>query len=324
MGKMQEVWTQPLTTAVFFFGGVAYDTLTLTRIDRLLDQLILLLYLSLLGALIVLTGRAQLGLLPQAPDSHRAFHPLQLIHRVQPHIPKALQFLFGGLFSAYAIYYFQSASLTTTAVFLGFIVMLLIVNEWFHNHVSSLTMLLALFAIVMMSFLTFFLPVVLGRMNAWIFLVGAGLSAVIVWRLLSMMYRGAVGATTWAQWRTGAPALAMITLMIGFYFLNWIPPVPLSLKFAGMYHQVQRVDGSINSHLRKEHGTKYGSGLMNSLIAMRQSIASRLCSRRSRLKRRFIIIGPIVRPIRQVRSRPPIVFPYTSLVVVLRAIEATR
>ncbi|HYM87733.1 MAG TPA: hypothetical protein VES92_01350, partial [Nitrospiraceae bacterium] len=44
-------------SALFFASGVTYDTLTLTRIDRLQDNLILLLYLAALGFLIVLTGR---------------------------------------------------------------------------------------------------------------------------------------------------------------------------------------------------------------------------------------------------------------------------
>jgi len=60
---------KPLLPAVFFFAGVTYDSVTLTRIDRLLDNLILLLYLSILGVLVILTGRFQLGLIPQAPPS---------------------------------------------------------------------------------------------------------------------------------------------------------------------------------------------------------------------------------------------------------------
>ena len=57
LAKVQSILAKPFMPAVFFLSGVTYDTLTLTRIDRLLDNLILLLYLVLLGALIVLTGR---------------------------------------------------------------------------------------------------------------------------------------------------------------------------------------------------------------------------------------------------------------------------
>ena len=62
---IKAVLTKPFMPAVFFSSGIAYDTLTLTRIDRLQDNLLLLIYLLLLGVLIVLTGR--LGIEP-APD----------------------------------------------------------------------------------------------------------------------------------------------------------------------------------------------------------------------------------------------------------------
>jgi hypothetical protein len=42
---------------------------------------------------------------------------------------------------------------------------------------------------------------------------------------------------------TGAPAAAMVLVLVGFYFLHWIPPVPLSLKFGGIYHQISKRDG---------------------------------------------------------------------------------
>ncbi|MBM4123164.1 MAG: hypothetical protein FJ249_11315, partial [Nitrospira sp.] len=59
--KLRTALAKPFMPALFFFSGVTYDTLTLTRIDRLLDNLVLLLYLSLLGVLIVLTARADLA-----------------------------------------------------------------------------------------------------------------------------------------------------------------------------------------------------------------------------------------------------------------------
>ena len=59
-----------------------------------------------------------------------------------------------------------------------------------------------------------------GLMNAAIFLVGAGLSAAVTFRVVHLIYRNnpdrskreAVGATV--------PAFALIGLLVGFYFLN--------------------------------------------------------------------------------------------------------
>ncbi|MDH4361885.1 MAG: hypothetical protein OEW33_14260, partial [Nitrospirota bacterium] len=189
MMKWHSTILKPFLPALFFFAGVTYDTLTLTRIDRLLDNLILLLYLTLLGTLIILTGRFQLGLVPSTPEAP-GWHVLSLMHRARPHFAKVLQFLLGGLFSAYAILYSQSASFSTTAIFLGIIVGFLIANEFLENRYSSLKMLVGLFAIVTLSFLTFFLPVLTGWMNAFVFLTGALLTVVIVWKMVRLILQG--------------------------------------------------------------------------------------------------------------------------------------
>ena len=54
---LRSILAKPFMPAVFFLSGVTYDTVTLTRIDRLQDNLLLLIYLLVLGVLIVLTGR---------------------------------------------------------------------------------------------------------------------------------------------------------------------------------------------------------------------------------------------------------------------------
>jgi hypothetical protein len=101
-------------------------------------------------------------------------------------------------------------------------------------------LLVSLYAVVCFAFFTFFLPVMTGHMNALVFLMGAALSAVVTFRVVQLIYRNnpdrsgreAVGVTT--------PAFVLIGLLIGFYFLNWIPPVPLSLNFGGIYHEVKK------------------------------------------------------------------------------------
>ena len=240
LGKVQSVLAKPFMPAVFFLSGVTYDTLTLTRIDRLQDNLLLLIYLLLLGILIVLTGR--LGIEPPPDREQLASLPASArwVLRSRPYYPMASQFLLGGLFSAYTIFYSRSATLTGTAVFFAILVILLVSNEFLRDRLSSLRLLISLYALVCFAFFTFFLPVMTGLMNAAIFLCGAGLSAVVTLRVVQLIYRNNPDRSRREAMGVTAPAFGLIGLLVGFYFLNWIPPVPLSLKFGGIYHEVKK------------------------------------------------------------------------------------
>lgn len=231
--------TQPFMPVVFFLSGIVYDTLTLTRIDRLQDNLILLLYVVLLGALIVLTGR--LGVDPV--DSAEGAHSLGLTQtfvRVRPYYPMAMQFLLGGLFSAYAIFYSRSATLTSTAIFFGLLILLLVGNEFLRDRLSNLRLLISLYAVVCFAFFTFFLPVIIGYMNSGVFLIGAVVSVGVILRVVQLIYRNNAARSSQEAIQVTIPAVLLIAGLVGFYFLNWIPPVPLSMKFGGMYHEIKR------------------------------------------------------------------------------------
>lgn len=236
--QLRRALAKPFLPVVFFFAGVTYDTVTLTRIDRLLDNLILLLYLCLLGVLIVLKGRSDLGKASGsiAPSS------AHFLSRAEPYYPMGIQFLLGGLFSAYTIFYSQSASLTTTAVFFALLVALLIGNEFLHNRLSSLTLLISLYALVAFCFFTFFLPIITGFMSRIMVVVGAVLSLLLALRLVELIYEGMPGRSRNEVIKTSWPAFVVVSVLVGFYFLNWIPPVPLSLKAGGVYHQVEKID----------------------------------------------------------------------------------
>ena len=237
--QLQTSIFKPLFPAFFFLAGVTYDSLTLTRIDRPLDNLILMLYLAVLGVLVILTGRFQLGLIP-SPSDHASWNALSLVHRAQPHLAKALQFLLGGLFSAYAIFYSQSTSFSTTAIFLGIIVVFLIGNEFLQSRYSSLKMLVSLFALVTFSFMTFFLPVLTGWMNSIVFVIGMLITTAIVWKIVRLTLHGLPNLSLLTTLTISAPAILLLILCTILYFMNWIPPIPLSLKFGGIYHKVEK------------------------------------------------------------------------------------
>lgn len=215
--------------ASFFFGGVMWDAATLRRIDALVDNVILSAYLVVLGVLIV--G----ALLVQAErSSNRHFV------KYNDALPAAVQFFMGALFSAYLIFYFQSASLTSTSVFVVLLVGLLIANEFVHRRLFNVYFLVALYYLSAFSFFVFFVPVVTKTMNYLSFLAGGMLGAALVIGLVIYMWRRGV----FDRRRQFVCAIGIVALLFAmmnvFYLKNWIPPVPLALRHAGIYHDVSR------------------------------------------------------------------------------------
>jgi hypothetical protein len=220
---------EALTLALFFVGGVTYDALTLARIDAWFDNLFLLTYLALLGGLIVVSTLARNERLRRASlREYRAWYPL------------LIQFLLGTLFSAYVVYYSQSASLTGTLLFLGLLAVLLVANELVRWKIASLYLLLGLYFLATYSFLIFFIPVVTEEMSYRTF-VGAGVvSVVLIAAMLGYLaWRGVFG-----RWQPLAYALGMVlglfVMMNVLYLQNLIPPVPLAMRYGGVFHQVHQ------------------------------------------------------------------------------------
>ena len=215
-------------TEITIFGvGFVWDSFTMTRVDSLIDNIILLFYLVIIAAMIVLTLRKQCGISLPAR-----------IQKYESHFLYAMQFCFGGLFSSYVIFYFKSASWSRTQFFFLFLVFLWIANEFLHHRLRNPDLLAILYSFCLLSFLAFFLPVVLSEVNMWIFLLAGFLSVLIS---LSVFYLGLrVPRDGWkrrvtpiAGWIGGVVVSVNI-----LYFFNLIPPVPLALKNAEIYHSI--------------------------------------------------------------------------------------
>jgi len=228
-------WYEKYNPFVFFFGGFTWDSLTLKRIDQLFDNLILLTYLILLGFFLSAIAFINAGKIRQ---------PILLKYR--EYYPLAAQFLLGGLLSAYVIFYFQSASFTKTALFLCLLVGLLLANEFFERRLQNITLLLALYFVACFSFLIFFIPVVVKMLNLGTFLVSGCLSLTLVLGLIYLFHRNRLFPSGRGHLQAGGVVLALFFIINLLYFLNLIPPVPLSMKSGGIYH---------SARLEKETGT---------------------------------------------------------------------
>lgn len=214
---------------MLFFGGVTWDALTLQRIDALLDNLILGIYLLLLGGFVVLATLAR--------NDRPLPRPLQ---KLSAWAPGAIQFLAGGLFSAYVIYYTRSASFTTASLFLLVLVALLVANELIWSRLWSSYLLLGVYFLAVFCYFTFFLPTVLGTIGFGVFLTSGLVSAGLVIGLILYLDTHDVFAGTGSFLGAVGVVLGLLGLVVVFYVNHWIPPVPLALREGGIYHDVSR------------------------------------------------------------------------------------
>ena len=112
---------------ITYFGvGFVWDSFTMTRVDSVIDNVILLFYLVIIGVMIVLTLRRQCGI-AQA----------RWIQKIEHRFLWAMQFCFGGLFSSYVIFYFKSASFSRTLFFFLILVLLWIGNEFLEQRLKE-------------------------------------------------------------------------------------------------------------------------------------------------------------------------------------------
>lgn len=229
---------------ISFVAGFSWDSFTLTRIDLWSDNLILLSYLVLLGLLITIVNFVQDEVITRP-----------FILKWQNFYPLAIQFFLGGLFSSYVVFYFKSSALSKNWIFLLLLVLILVGNEFIENRLANIKLQFSLFFLATFSFLIFFLPVLVKAMNRITFIASGVLSLALVLGLLHFIVRNSKLKSRTDLHQTIIIISFLFLLINVFYFLNWIPPVPLALKEGGIYHHISRSeDGYV---LKFEKGPWY-------------------------------------------------------------------
>ena len=227
------VWrrTQPAHAVGFFAAGFLWDALTLDRIDRLSDNILLGTYLLALGGLLAL-GRHVV----RAPEDWPRLAPRVRWLRLGE------QFLFGGLYSAYFIFYSKSASAGRALVFVGLLLALLLANEFLHGRLRARRLRIALFTLCAFSFLLFFIPVTTGWLGRGVVGVAGIAAAALALGVvaLSELGQGTLGVE--ARQQAGAVGGVLLALAVA-EGLHLIPPVPLAVLEGGIFHEVERIGG---------------------------------------------------------------------------------
>jgi hypothetical protein len=217
-------------SALSLAGGFAFDSATFGRIDHAITQAVFIVYLLVAGIAI-----AVLHILESRPDGRKPSDKTRTI------LVAVTQFALGCLLSGFCVFYIRSASVTSSWPFLLAMAAIFIGNEYLRRYHARLVFSALLFFFAIYSYAILLVPIVIGRIGRIPFLISGAIAVVIFFffmralaRLGHERYRGAR-----MQVFIG---MVLITVFLNLaYFLRLLPPLPLVLTDAGVYHDVKRV-----------------------------------------------------------------------------------
>lgn len=220
---------EPACTVAFFVAGFLFDALAVGRIDERRGILQQAAYLFLCALFTSYELREQYG----------DFAPPERFKTVWRYHAAATHFMLGTLLNIYTLFFFKSASLGTSFLFLLILAGLLAVNELKPFAGSGTTLRMTLFSLCLVSYFTYLVPTLVGAIGPLPFLGTLAAStacvAALAWGLRSRLRDSRVLVP-----HLLAP-FACVALGFGIlYFTKLIPPVPLSLSEIGVYHDVRR------------------------------------------------------------------------------------
>jgi hypothetical protein len=217
-----------LTPAYFLIGfSIGYGN---RRIDLWEEQIILLTHLALAAVCLVVYHQFRSGRLQNSA------------HRVYLNWYRGFGFFFiGGLFTRHVTYFFQSSAGIKSAAFITALFLIVLLGEALKRKIPDWYLQWTLFYLGLFSFMIFFLPIVTHEMNPKQFVLSGAISFILT---IVLILSASVGIQPAPFWKTVPILIVLHTAMTLAYFMNWIPPVPLALKHAGIYHRVEKNDGS--------------------------------------------------------------------------------
>lgn len=217
-------------SALAFLVGFVTDNLTLPRVDSISSYIVLSCYLLVAALLIVLL---------QLVEAKRVNHTWILKRSVI--FPAVVQFVFGGLISAIFVYYSRSASILGSWPFMLLLFTMLIGNELTRERYARLWFQLSVFFFVLFMGVSFALPVFVGAIG-WVVFVASGLIALLImFAFVSVLF--VVVPITKDKFIIGGLIIGIFSLINGFYFLHFIPPIPLSLRSTVVAYNIVHIDG---------------------------------------------------------------------------------
>lgn len=232
---------EPYIPLLFFVGGFIFDLFTLGKIDHwstLLQQGLFILIISVILFYKTLNGSNK-------KKKHKWIEKCWAYH------VEALHFLLGGLLNAYLIYYFKSGTFSSSFLFLTFIAIVLVLNETKAFQELGLTIKYLLLCLCSISFFLVAVPSVIGSLGILSFILSIFCFLAFHGFIGFLLFKFGLSKKKLMN-KYVIPIICFVVFFINLYVLNYIPPIPLSVKYIGMFHSVERVDGQYKLGFKKK------------------------------------------------------------------------
>jgi len=239
-------------SSLSLLAGFVFDIVTLKRLDTLWENSWILAHILIVGFFIILIHVKEGESGDEGNPSKAHFWYVNI-----------LQFFFGGLLSTFLVFYFRSADILVTWPFIFILAIAFIANESLKRHYIRFSFQISLFFLSIYSFSIFLVPVVLHRIGRSIFLLSGLLSLVFIAVFVLILFRfikdkksqNVLGGHD-SKRMTMYSVLGVFVLVNVLYFTNLIPPIPLSLKDADVYHLIRKNEEGNYDVTYEDHGWK--------------------------------------------------------------------
>ncbi|HXC56322.1 MAG TPA: DUF2914 domain-containing protein [Rhizomicrobium sp.] len=217
-------------SAASMVGGYAFDSYTFGRIDHASTHIVFLAYLAVAGTAIAVSHRLEAKPPEQQPSE-----------RTRTVLTAVTQFALGCLLSGFCVFYLRSASLWASWPYLLLLAGIFIGNEFFKTYTTRFTLSLLLYFFALLSYAILVVPVLIAMIGMVAFLVSGVLALCVFWFYADILRWLGRERLRPVRLQILAGVLAIYAAVNVFYFLKILPPLPLALANAGVYHSVKKV-----------------------------------------------------------------------------------
>jgi len=152
--------------------------------------------------------------------------------------PLFIQFTFGALLSSSLVFYWFSGAFSVSWPLMAAVVLLMIFNEAFRQYFQEPIVQISVYFFATISLLLLILPFLFNSLSVWMFILAGIISVIIFVPYVYFLSRAADHVGRQKHWII-ISLLIILGLMNALYFTDIMPPIPLALREAGLYHSIK-------------------------------------------------------------------------------------